>query len=183
MGFRYVKNLSEDRDWRRIRAAREQKSFSSIQDFSRRTKVDGRVLRQLAEADARAYAEVVRCRKEEPHMLGAALQNACETPLSVAELAASIATRAVSMTSRCKDSLRTDLEVAAILGEAAASAALANLRTNARHSAAPNTVRAILLRGEASVEEAHAARGAKLLVHILLFFPYKSTSGKNKRSG
>ena len=60
MGFRYVKNLSEDRDWRRIRAARAQKSFSSIQDFSRRTKVDGRVLRQLAEADAFAELEEKR---------------------------------------------------------------------------------------------------------------------------
>ena len=52
MGLRYVKSLSEERDWRRIAAARAERPFASLADFSRRTRLDGRVLRRLAEAGA-----------------------------------------------------------------------------------------------------------------------------------
>ena len=52
MGLRYVKSLSEERDWRRIAAARTERPFASLADFSRRTRLDDRVLRRLAEAGA-----------------------------------------------------------------------------------------------------------------------------------
>jgi len=50
MGFRYVKGVSEGRDWRRIEAARADKPFESMTDFARRTGLDDRALRRLAEA-------------------------------------------------------------------------------------------------------------------------------------
>ena len=52
MGLRYVKSLSEERDGRRIAAARAERPFTSLADFSRRTRLDDRVLRRLAEAGA-----------------------------------------------------------------------------------------------------------------------------------
>ena len=52
MGLRYVKSLSEERDWRRIEAARAERPFASLADFGRRTGLDDRVLRRLAEAGA-----------------------------------------------------------------------------------------------------------------------------------
>ena len=52
MGLRYVKSLSEERDWRRIEAARAERPFASLTDFGRRTRLDDRVLRRLAEAGA-----------------------------------------------------------------------------------------------------------------------------------
>ncbi len=57
MGLRYVKSLSEERDWRRIEAARTHRPFESLADFSRRTRLDDRVLRRLAEAGAFAPFE------------------------------------------------------------------------------------------------------------------------------
>ena len=57
MGLRYVKSLSEERDWRRIEAARAHRPFESLADFSRRTRLDDRVLRRLAEAGAFAPFE------------------------------------------------------------------------------------------------------------------------------
>ena len=57
MGLRYVKSLSEERDWRRIEAARAERPFASLADFSRRTRLDDRVLRRLAEAGALAPFE------------------------------------------------------------------------------------------------------------------------------
>ena len=57
MGLRYVKSLSEERDWRRIAAARTERPFASLEDFSRRTRLDDRVLRRLAEAGAFAPFE------------------------------------------------------------------------------------------------------------------------------
>ena len=52
MGLRYVKSLSEDRDWRRIETARAAQPFASMDDFTRRTGLDDRVIRRLAEAGA-----------------------------------------------------------------------------------------------------------------------------------
>ena len=52
MGLRYVKSLSEERDWRRIEAARSERPFASMEDFTRRTRLDARVVRRLAEAGA-----------------------------------------------------------------------------------------------------------------------------------
>jgi len=52
MGLRYVKSLSEERDWQRIATARAERPFASLTDFSRRTRLDDRVLRRLAEAGA-----------------------------------------------------------------------------------------------------------------------------------
>ena len=57
MGLRYVKSLSEERDWRRIEAARAKRPFASLADFGRRTRLDDRVLRRLAEAGAFAPFE------------------------------------------------------------------------------------------------------------------------------
>ncbi len=57
MGLRYVKSLSAERDWRRIERARAERSFESLADFSRRTRLDDRVLRRLAEAGAFAPFE------------------------------------------------------------------------------------------------------------------------------
>jgi error-prone DNA polymerase len=57
MGLRYVKSLSEERDWQRIAAARAERPFASLADFSRRTRLDDRVLRRLAEAGAFAPFE------------------------------------------------------------------------------------------------------------------------------
>ena len=57
MGLRYVKSLSEERDWRRIAAARTERPFASLADFSRRTRLADRVLRRLAEAGAFAPFE------------------------------------------------------------------------------------------------------------------------------
>ena len=60
MGLRYVKGLSEERDWRRIEAARTQRPFASMEDFTRRTRLDARVVGRLAEAGAFARFEGVR---------------------------------------------------------------------------------------------------------------------------
>ena len=57
MGLRYVKSLSEERDWRRIAAARAERPFGSLADFTRRTRLDERILRRLAEAGALAPFE------------------------------------------------------------------------------------------------------------------------------
>ena len=57
MGLRYVKSLSEERDWRRIEAARAERSFASMEDFTRRTRLDARIVRRLAEAGAFAWFE------------------------------------------------------------------------------------------------------------------------------
>ena len=57
MGLRYVKSLSEERDWRRIEAARTKRPFASMEDFTRRTRLDERVVRCLAEAGAFARFE------------------------------------------------------------------------------------------------------------------------------
>ena len=60
MGLRYVKSLSEERDWRRIEAARAKRPFASMEDFTRRTRLDARVVGRLAEAGAFARLEGVR---------------------------------------------------------------------------------------------------------------------------
>ena len=52
MGLRYVKNLSEERDWRPIETARAECAFASMDDFARRTRLKDRVLQRLAEAGA-----------------------------------------------------------------------------------------------------------------------------------
>ena len=57
MGLRYVKSLSEERDWRRIEATRAERSFTSMEDFTRRTRLDARIVRRLAEAGAFACFE------------------------------------------------------------------------------------------------------------------------------
>ena len=57
MGLRYVKSFSEDRDWRRVAAARAERPFASLADFTRRTRLDERILRRLAEAGALAPFE------------------------------------------------------------------------------------------------------------------------------
>ena len=60
MGLRYVKSLSEARDWRRIEAERTERPFASMEDFTRRTRLDERVVRRLAEAGAFARFEGAR---------------------------------------------------------------------------------------------------------------------------
>ena len=57
MGLRYVKGLSEARDWQPIAAARAARPFASMEDAARRTGLDSRVLRRLAEAGAFACFE------------------------------------------------------------------------------------------------------------------------------
>ena len=52
MGLRYVKSLAEARDWRRIEATRTERPFDSMEDFTRRTRLDERVVGRLAEAGA-----------------------------------------------------------------------------------------------------------------------------------
>ena len=52
MGLRYVKDLSRDRDWPRITAARTERPFTAMTDFARRTGLDDRRLRRLAEVGA-----------------------------------------------------------------------------------------------------------------------------------
>ena len=52
MGLRYVKGLSETRDWRRIETARGHARFDSVDDFVARTGLDERGLSRLAEAGA-----------------------------------------------------------------------------------------------------------------------------------
>ena len=81
MGLRYVKSLSEERDWRRIAAARAKRPFASLADFSRRTRLDERVLRRLAEAGALAPFEG---RRRAALWAAQGLGPASETPLPVA---------------------------------------------------------------------------------------------------
>ena len=57
MGLRYVKSLSEKRDWQRIEAARTERPFASMEDFTRRTLLDEGVVGRLAEAGAFAGFE------------------------------------------------------------------------------------------------------------------------------
>ena len=80
MGLRYVKSLSEERDWRRIAAARAERPFASLADFSRRTRLDDRVLRRLAEAGAFAPFEG---RRRAALWEAQGLGTASETPLPV----------------------------------------------------------------------------------------------------
>ena len=80
MGLRYVKSLSEERDWRRIAAARAERPFASPADFSRRTRLDDRVLRRLAEAGAFAPFEG---RRRAALWEAQGLGPASETPLPV----------------------------------------------------------------------------------------------------
>ena len=81
MGLRYVKSLSEERDWRRIAAARSERPFESLADFSRRTRLDDRVLRRLAEAGAFAPFEG---RRRAALWAAQGLGAVSETPLPVA---------------------------------------------------------------------------------------------------
>ena len=81
MGLRYVKSLSEERDWRRIAAARKERPFASLADFSRRTRLDDRVLRRLAEAGAFAPFEG---RRRAALWAAQGLGPAAEMPLPVA---------------------------------------------------------------------------------------------------
>ena len=57
MGLRYVKGLSGERDWQRIEAARTERPFASMEDFTRRTRLDEGVVGRLAEAGAFAGFE------------------------------------------------------------------------------------------------------------------------------
>ena len=57
MGLRYVKSLSEERDWQRIEAARTERPFDSMEDFTRRTLLDEGVVGRLAEVGAFAGFE------------------------------------------------------------------------------------------------------------------------------
>ena len=81
MGLRYVKSLSEERDWRRMETARAERPFESLADFSRRTRLDDRVLRRLAEAGAFAPFEG---RRRAALWAAQGLGPASETPLPVA---------------------------------------------------------------------------------------------------
>ena len=81
MGLRYVKSLSEERDWRRVAAARAERPFASLADFSRRTRLDERVLRRLAEAGAFAPFEG---RRRAALWQAQGLGPAAEAPLPVA---------------------------------------------------------------------------------------------------
>ena len=81
MGLRYVKSLSAERDWRRIEAARAERPFASLADFSRRTRLDDRVLRRLAEAGAFAPFEG---RRRAALWAAQGLGTASETSLPVA---------------------------------------------------------------------------------------------------
>ena len=57
MGLRYVKGLSEERDWQRIEEACTERPFASMEDFTRRTQLEARIVRRLAEAGAFAWFE------------------------------------------------------------------------------------------------------------------------------
>ena len=57
MGLRYVKGLSESRDWARIEAARGRAPFDSVDDFVARTGLDEQMSTRLAEAGALAGLE------------------------------------------------------------------------------------------------------------------------------
>ena len=57
MGLRYVKGLSESRDWARIETARGQAPFDSVEDFVARAGLDEQVSTRLAEAGALAGLE------------------------------------------------------------------------------------------------------------------------------
>ena len=57
MGLRYVKGMSESRDWARIEAARGRAPFDSVDDFVARTGLDERMSTRLAEAGALAGLE------------------------------------------------------------------------------------------------------------------------------
>ena len=57
MGLRYVKGLSELRDWARIEAARGRAPFDSVDDFVARTGLDEQMSSRLAEAGALAGLE------------------------------------------------------------------------------------------------------------------------------
>ncbi len=57
MGLRYVKGLSESRDWARIEAARGRAPFGSVADFVARTGLDERIAGRLAETGALAGLE------------------------------------------------------------------------------------------------------------------------------
>ena len=81
MGLRYVRGLSGERDWRRIAAARGARPFVSLADFGRRTRLDGRVLRRLAEAGAFAPFEG---RRRAALWAAQGLGAASETPLPAA---------------------------------------------------------------------------------------------------
>ena len=81
MGLRYVKSLSEERDWRRIATARAERPFASLADFSRRARLDDRVLRRLAEAGALAPFEG---RRRAALWAAQGLAAASETPLPIA---------------------------------------------------------------------------------------------------
>ncbi len=60
MGLRYVKGLSESRDWGRIEAARGRAPFDSVADFVARTGLDEKMSSRLAEAGALAGLEARR---------------------------------------------------------------------------------------------------------------------------
>jgi error-prone DNA polymerase len=57
IGLRYVKGLSETRDWTRIETARRNTPFGSINDLVSRTGLDERALSRLAEAGALAMLQ------------------------------------------------------------------------------------------------------------------------------
>ena len=84
MGLRYVKGLSEDRDWVRIDGERRKAPFRSVEDFSSRTGLDELMLNRLAEAGALSSLESRR-RHAAWEARGAARKREISLPLTVAE--------------------------------------------------------------------------------------------------
>lgn len=96
----------------------------------------GRQMLDLAERDARAYAELDRLQRlapDDPQRLmawDATVRSAIDAPMQVLEASCGLAGLLCDMAERCSRSLLSDLAIAALLADAAARSGAWNVRVN-----------------------------------------------------
>lgn len=114
----------------------------------------------LADADADAYGEVLaamRAPDREPGRVRAALEQAADVPLRIAQTGARVARIGVAVAADGNPNLAGDLHTAVLLAEAAARAAAELVRINV---ALGNLDRTVAGAAAAAIEEAAAASRA-----------------------
>ena len=102
----------------------------------------------LADRDLSSYAPVLEAQRlpagdpARPDALAAALTEASQTPLAIAENAAEVAELAASVTAVCRPALRGDALAGVLFAEAAATAAASLVEVNLSRADGPDLARA-----------------------------------------
>jgi methenyltetrahydrofolate cyclohydrolase len=103
---------------------------------------------ELADRDMSSYAPVLEAQRlpegspDRAEALAAALSQASQTPLAIAENAAEVAQLAAGVTEVCEPAIRGDALAGVLIGEAAATAAASLVEVNLAGSDGPDLPRA-----------------------------------------